>query len=512
MKGENGNQTGITQKQLETGKLAIGTLATEKSVTEKRTSQELHSLTLVPDISGSPFIKNNGLFALRLLAWYRIHKRELPWRETTDPYRIWISEIILQQTRVVQGWNYFNKFIQRFPTVAALASAHEDEVMTCWQGLGYYSRARNLHAAAKQIMEQFNGAFPVCYEDVLSLKGIGAYTAAAICSFAYRAPYAVVDGNVYRVLSRIFGIPLPIDGKQAKVFFTTLASRLLDKASPDDYNQAIMDFGATQCLPQSPDCSCCPFNMECVALKENRIDSLPVKKGKPTVKPRYFNYFHIHYIPSQTNNLQTDTSGTETNNLQTDPFRTETNVLQTDTFDTGTSVLQTDPFRAGTNDLQTDTLSARTDTFKEESIQNEKAGHPTDPFLSDKKMNFTLLYKRTGKDIWQNLYEFPLIETEKPVSWEELTAKTEYRELVSGIESVRLLSRTPMPKHLLSHRIIHAVFYEMEWNNGNEEKQNRSEKEIFSKPTYLIIPENQLTSYPVSRLTELYLESHTLEK
>ena len=218
-----------------------------------------------------------GEFATRLLEWYAVHKRNLPWRETTDPYRIWISEIILQQTRVAQGLEYFNRFTERFPDVASLANASEDEVMNYWQGLGYYSRARNLHAAAKNIMERFGGVFPTDYRDVLSLKGVGEYTAAAICSFAYRAPYAVLDGNVYRILARILGIGMPADSPQAKKYFTAIAEELLDKDFPDDYNQAIMDFGAIQCVPQSPRCPVCPFTDRCAAFRENRVDD-PVRK------------------------------------------------------------------------------------------------------------------------------------------------------------------------------------------------------------------------------------------
>ncbi|MBO5079694.1 MAG: A/G-specific adenine glycosylase, partial [Bacteroidaceae bacterium] len=181
-------------------------------------------------------------FADKLISWYKENKRDLPWRDTRDPYRIWISEIILQQTRVAQGYDYFVRFMQRFPDVFTLAEAEEDEVMKYWQGLGYYSRARNLHAAAKQIAEW--GAFPTDYKEVLSLKGVGEYTAAAICSFAYDMPCAVVDGNVYRVLSRWLGIDTPIDSTEGKKQFALVASELLDQQHPATYNQAIMDFGA----------------------------------------------------------------------------------------------------------------------------------------------------------------------------------------------------------------------------------------------------------------------------
>lgn len=225
----------------------------------------------------------------RLLDWYAENKRELPWRDTTDPYLIWISEIILQQTRVVQGYEYFLRFVRRFPDVESLAMAPEDEVMKCWQGLGYYSRARNLHAAAKSM----NGKFPVSYEAVRALKGVGDYTAAAICSFAYNMPYAVVDGNVYRVLSRYFGIDTPIDSTEGKKTFAVLAQEMLDKNRPADYNQAIMDFGATQCTPQSPDCLFCPLADGCSALSKGVVAQLPVKQHKTKTTNRYFNYIYV---------------------------------------------------------------------------------------------------------------------------------------------------------------------------------------------------------------------------
>ena len=203
----------------------------------------------------------NELETSRLLRdWYRIHKRELPWRESSDPYIIWISEIILQQTRVAQGMDYFLRFTERFPDVASLASAEEDEVLKYWQGLGYYSRARNLHAAAKDIMERFGGIFPERYEDVISLKGIGEYTAAAIVSFVWNQPYPVVDGNVFRVLSRLFAVDTPIDTPKGKKAFTELAGLVMDPRYAGQHNQAIMELGALQCVPQNPDCEACPLN------------------------------------------------------------------------------------------------------------------------------------------------------------------------------------------------------------------------------------------------------------
>lgn len=223
----------------------------------------------------------NPNFSNTIEKWYQEYKRELPWRESADPYVIWISEIILQQTRVVQGYDYFMRFMKRFPDVATLAQADEDEVMKYWQGLGYYSRARNLHAAAKSM----NGVFPKTYPEVRALKGVGDYTAAAICSFAYNMPYAVVDGNVYRVLSRYLGIDTPIDSTEGKKLFAAVADELLDKKNPALYNQAIMDFGAIQCSPQSPNCMFCPLASGCSALAGGMVAQLPVKQHKNEKRP-----------------------------------------------------------------------------------------------------------------------------------------------------------------------------------------------------------------------------------
>lgn len=228
-------------------------------------------------------------FSNTLINWYNEHRRDLPWRNTRDPYRIWISEIILQQTRVTQGLEYYRRFIERFPNVTTLANAPEDEVLRLWQGLGYYSRARNLHAAAKSM----NGTFPTDYAGVKALKGVGDYTAAAICSIAYRMPYAVVDGNVYRVLSRYFGIDTPIDSTQGKKEFATLADELLDRHRPDLYNQAIMDFGAMVCTPVSPDCAGCPLADSCVALASSTVTERPVKAKKTKTTDRYLTYLKI---------------------------------------------------------------------------------------------------------------------------------------------------------------------------------------------------------------------------
>ena len=323
-------------------------------------------------------------FADTLIDWYEKNKRDLPWRDTQDPYRIWISEIILQQTRVAQGYDYYIRFMQRFPDVFALAEADEDEVMKYWQGLGYYSRARNLHAAARSIREA--GTFPTTYEGVKALKGVGDYTAAAICSFAYGLPHAVVDGNVYRVLSRWLGIDTPIDSTQGKKLFAQVADEMMDKAHPALYNQAIMDFGALQCTPSSPDCLSCPLADSCVALAQRKVGQLPVKQHRTKVTDRFFNYIYVR--------------------------------------------------------------TCRGETF---------------------------IRKRTGNDIWKNLYEPVLIETD-----EDLTGRDDelFRKLqdVFGIgegknkkregefenrEGVFFRSLRQGVRHVLSHRVIHANFYEL---------------------------------------------------
>ena len=235
-------------------------------------------------------------FASVLLEWYRENGRDLPWRQTHDPYAIWLSEIILQQTQVKQGWDYWTRFMHRWPTVEALASATEDEVLREWQGLGYYSRARNLHFAAKQIVAM--GHFPDTLEDIKKLKGVGDYTAAAIASFAFGIPAAVVDGNVYRVLARHFGIDTPINTTEGKKLFATMAQELFPNTqhpSPitSTYNQAIMDFGAIQCTPASPNCMYCPLIESCVAFRSGTVAELPVKLKTLKVTERHLAYVYI---------------------------------------------------------------------------------------------------------------------------------------------------------------------------------------------------------------------------
>jgi A/G-specific adenine glycosylase len=232
-------------------------------------------------------------FTYQLLQWYAIHQRNLPWRSIENPYFIWLSEVILQQTRVEQGRAYYHAFCEKFPTVKVLANASEDEVLKTWQGLGYYSRARNLHATAKVIAYERNGVFPSTYSDLLALKGIGPYTAAAIASFAFGEKKAVVDGNVMRVLSRVYGLNDPIDSSLGKKSIEALANELIPENDPATFNQAIMDFGAIWCTPKNPKCTSCPFELTCVAYRENRVNELPVKGKKTKVLPIWHYYFWI---------------------------------------------------------------------------------------------------------------------------------------------------------------------------------------------------------------------------
>ena len=342
-------------------------------------------------------------FSEILINWYREHKRELPWRESSDPYLIWISEIILQQTRVVQGYDYFIRFIKRFPDVTSLAEADEDEVMKFWQGLGYYSRARNLHAAARSM----NGVFPKTYPEVLALKGVGEYTAAAICSFAYNMPYAVVDGNVYRVLSRYLGIETPIDSTEGKKLFASLAGEFLDKSRPAVYNQAIMDFGAIQCTPQNPACLFCPLAGSCMALSKSMVAQLPVKQHKTKTTERFLNYIYV---------------------------------------------------RAGA---------------------------------------CTFINKRTGNDIWKNLFELPLIETASSVTEEELLALPEFIKLFDKEEVPVVRSICRNVKHVLSHRVLYANFSEVVLPETTK-----------SFSSYLKIKTNELEQYAVPKLIHAFLEKY----
>lgn len=340
-----------------------------------------------------------------LTNWYQANKRDLPWRSISDPYKIWISEIILQQTRVNQGLDYYLRFIERFPTLKELADASEDEVLKYWQGLGYYSRARNLHKAAQQIIINFGGIFPTKHSDVLQLSGIGDYTAAAICSLAYNQPFAVVDGNVYRVLSRLFGIKTPIDSGAGKKEFAALAQNLLSKTEPANHNQAMMEFGALQCVPVSPDCKNCPLQSVCQAFQRNQIQNLPVKSNKTKTTNRYFNYLFIKH--------------------------------------------------------------------------NDKI----------------FLQKRTAKDIWQNLYEFPLLESDKLFEMSELIENESFQELFAGIKNVNILKTTNPVKHVLSHRVIIAQFITVTISETNHKLNQFTEISLTG-----------IDYFAVSRLMELFLE------
>ena len=345
-------------------------------------------------------------FSAKITDWYLAHKRDLPWRNTKDAYLIWLSEIILQQTRVDQGMAYYLKFASEFPTVNDLAEAHNDKVMKLWQGLGYYSRARNLHAAAKMVSSDFKGKFPSEYEQILSLKGVGEYTAAAIASFAFNKPHAVVDGNVYRVLARVFGIETPIDSTQGKKEFNKLANELLDKKDPATHNQAIMEFGAIQCKPVNPDCSVCPLNDHCFAFAKKMVAELPVKEKKTKVRDRYFNYI----------------------------------------------------------------------------VLNNKGA--------------TAINKRTQKDIWINLYDFPLIETDKELSEEKFLASGEWKSFI-GKNKYAIRSASPYYKHVLSHQKIYARFWELDCAKPLD---------AIVPGSAIVIQQSDIHNYAVPRLIELYLE------
>ena len=232
-------------------------------------------------------------FTKNLIIWYLENKRSLPWRHTSDPYKVWLSEIILQQTRVSQGLPYYKRFVSRFPTVFDLAKASEEEVLKLWQGLGYYSRARNLHATAKMVVDTYKGKFPDTYNELLKLKGVGDYTASAIASICFEEPTAVVDGNVFRVLSRVYGIETPINTTTGFKEYKALAQELIDESDPGTFNQALMEFGAKFCVPSNPDCESCIFQNQCYAYAKGMVKELPLKLNKTKIRTRYFNYLVI---------------------------------------------------------------------------------------------------------------------------------------------------------------------------------------------------------------------------
>lgn len=346
------------------------------------------------------------VFYDKLFEWYNIHHRCLPWRETNDPYVIWISEIILQQTRVAQGLDYFNRFIYRFPNVESLAIAPEDEILKYWQGLGYYSRARNLHKAAKTIYKQHGGVFPSEYKLIRELKGIGDYTAAAIVSFAWDQPYAVVDGNVYRLLSRLFSLAEPINSSKGKRVFKELAEELLYLKKPGLYNQAIMEFGALQCTPQKPNCFHCPLSDFCQAFHHHQVSDYPVKPKKKKSIERYLNYFQIIFE------------------------------------------------------------------------------------------DYTWIHKRTHNDIWKGLYEFPLIETDEATCINSLLSSEILLQWLGEkpiLENIKVV--IPEIKHVLSHQIIHASFYQI-----------RIKTPAYFPDSFLKIKGNELGGFAFSKLIQKFLK------
>ncbi len=348
-------------------------------------------------------------FRFHLLDWFAKAHRPLPWKKEKSPYYIWLSEIILQQTRVEQGLPYFLRFKEAFPDIQSLAEASEDEVLKLWQGLGYYSRARNLHFTAKYIANELNGVFPKTYNEVLNLKGIGPYTAAAVVSFAYGLPHAVVDGNVMRVLSRFFGITLAVDSKEGKKTIDVLAQKLLDKDAPGDYNQAIMDFGATVCTPKKAKCGVCPLSKKCYAFKEQKVYDLPLKEKKVKKRSRVFNYLVL------------------------------------------------------------------------------------------KKGESTIIKKRLGKDIWQSLYDFPLIETNTIVSQAHLRENDEFQQILKET-SFDLTDKSSVYRQVLSHQRIAAIFWELKVENFPNELAG----------LYEIIPYIHIKKYPFPKIIDCYLSDNSL--
>lgn len=309
-------------------------------------------------------MKNKSLFTEAIMQWHKTeNKRWMPWKGEKDPYKIWLSEVILQQTRVEQGLAYYEKFIRCYPGIEDLARAKDEAVFKLWEGLGYYNRCKNLLFTARKIVKEYKGIFPKDYDEILSLKGVGTYTAAAIASFAFNKPYAVVDGNVFRVLSRFFGIELAIDSREGKNIFAVLAQDVLDKQQAGLYNQAIMDFGATMCKPVNSMCSHCPLNKHCIAFNKGLVSQLPIKEKTLTKKKRWFYYFLF-----------------------------------------------------------------------------EHAGR-------------WLVVQRTRKDIWQNLFEFYLVETEDTILWNEASALHFLQEQLQ-IKKAKVELISPLEKQQLTHQQI----------------------------------------------------------
>ena len=320
-------------------------------------------------------VTDKNYFSRELLQWNKLlNDRLMPWKGEKDPYKIWLSEIILQQTRVKQGWQYYERFVSTFPNIKKLANSTEGKVFKLWEGLGYYTRCKNLIATAKYISKEKQGKFPDTYEEIINLKGIGPYTAAAIASFAFNLPHAVVDGNVFRVLSRFFGIDTPTDSTAGKKLFTLLAQELLNKKLPGIYNQAIMDFGAVICKPQNPLCTDCALKKRCAALLQGKVDLLPVKAGKIIKKLRWFYYFIVEHKGK------------------------------------------------------------------------------------------IYIKKRGAKDIWENLYEFILFETDKSLSFENIKT-TDFFKNITGKNKTAILQISKMYKQQLTHQTIQGYFIHIKIKN-----------------------------------------------
>ncbi len=342
-------------------------------------------------------------FSQNLLSWFKKNKRSLPWREDKNPYFIWLSEIILQQTRVEQGLPYFERFRSAFPKVKDLANADIDEILKLWQGLGYYSRARNLHAAAKMIRDEHDGQFPDKYNDILKLKGVGDYTAAAIASIAFDEVVPVVDGNVFRLATRYFGIEEDIQKTGTRKLVKNILQEEIDAQKPGDFNQAMMEYGSLVCKPRQARCEDCVLSSGCYALANNKVDTLPIKIKKQRIKERFFNY------------LVLDHKGQ------------------------------------------------------------------------------TLLNKRNNKDIWQGLYEFPQIESERLLSEQALFDHSSDIHKLTGLIQFKLLETYDLSKHVLSHQHIYSRFFIL---SGESDP---SVSELVSK--------SELGQYPVSRMIDKFLES-----
>ncbi|NVN95446.1 MAG: A/G-specific adenine glycosylase [Bacteroidetes bacterium] len=348
-------------------------------------------------------------FSTKLLHWYKYNHRDLPWRNTQNPYLIWISEIILQQTRVNQGYQYYLRFIEKFPDVQTLAKAEEEDVLKLWQGLGYYSRARNIYYAAQQIISDFNGVFPSDYHDIIKLKGIGNYSASAIASFAFKQCYPVIDGNVLRVISRIYGISTPIDIDKGKKEVLSILKTLIDEQNPDIFNQAIMELGAMVCLPQNPKCETCPLNALCFATSNKIMHDFPVKTKKINQRSRFFYYLVIRLTYNNT--------------------------------------------------------------------------------------EFVYLNKRTNNDIWKNMYDFPLIESEKEMDVAEDISFEIEKILKSNNYNLKKVSR--MYRHQLTHQAISAYFFDIKITTPLAETTN-----------FIMVPSSEINIYPIPKLVDNYLKDN----